>query len=40
MVAGGSGSGVERLVAAPPAASFTGDHTNAQHPEELQERQR
>lgn len=34
MVAGGC-SGIERLVATPPAASFTGDHTYTQHPKEL-----
>lgn len=36
MVAG-RGSGIERLVATPPATSFTGDHTHAQHPKELQQ---
>lgn len=30
-----AGSGIKRLVATPPAASSAGDHTNAQHPEEL-----
>lgn len=35
MVSGG-GSGVQRLVATPPVAGFAGDHTHAQHPEELQ----
>lgn len=30
-----AGSGIKRLVAAPPAASSAGDHTHAQHPEEL-----
>lgn len=34
MVAG-SGSGIQRLVATPPVASFTGDHTHAQHAKEL-----
>lgn len=30
-----SGSGIERLVATPPAAASTGDHTYAQHAKEL-----
>lgn len=29
-------SGIERLVAAPPAASLTVDHAYTQHPKELQ----
>lgn len=33
----GSGSGIERLVATPPVAGLTGDHTYTQHPKELQQ---
>lgn len=36
-MAAGSSSGIERLVATPPLPGFTGDHTHAQHPEQLQQ---
>lgn len=37
MAAAGSRSGIEGLVAPPNRPSFTGDHTYAQHPKQLQQ---